>query len=65
MHNFTLWILFISRINRAQIYKGLNDSHRQRNNDLAHLVEYWSDDQDVVCSNPTGAIFDEKKMATV
>ena len=51
--------MFISRINRALLYKGLNDSHSQPNSDLAQLAEHETDDPEVVSSNPTGAIFDE------
>ena len=41
MHHFTFWTLFTSRrINRACLYKGLNESCRQPNSDLAQLVEY-------------------------
>ena len=40
MHHLTCWTLFISRINRAWLYKGLNDSHRQPNSDLAQLAEH-------------------------
>ena len=35
-------LLIISRINRAWLYEGLNDSHRQPNSDLAQPVEWWS-----------------------
>ena len=41
MHHFTCWILFISRIDRAWLYKGLNDSHRQPNSDIAQLAQQW------------------------
>ena len=44
MHHFTCWTLFISRINRAWLYKGLNDSHLQPNSDLAQLAEHETDD---------------------
>ena len=40
LHHFTCWTLFISRINRAWLCKGLNDSYRQPNSDLAQLVEH-------------------------
>ena len=40
---------FICGINRARLYKGLNDSQRQPNSDLAQ----WTDDQEVMSSNPT------------
>ena len=40
MHHFISWTLFISRINRASLH--LNDSHRQPNNYLAQLAEWWS-----------------------
>ena len=38
-------------------YKGLNDSYRQPNSDLAQLVEHNSDDPEVVGSNPTVSNF--------
>ena len=38
-------------------FKGLNDSHRQPNSDLAQLVEHQSDDQKVMSPNPTGGSF--------
>ena len=44
----------ISKINRARLYKGLNDFHPQPNNDLAQLGEQETDDLKVV-----RAIFDE------
>ena len=59
MNHFTCWILFISRINKAWLYEGINDSHRQPNSDLAQLGEQETDDLEVVSSNLTGAIFDE------
>ena len=31
--------------------------HRQPNSDLAQLAEQWTDDQEVVSSNPTGDNF--------
>ena len=40
MHDFTCWTLIISGISRAWLYKGLNDSHRWQNSDLAQLVEH-------------------------
>ena len=49
--------LFISRINRALLYKGFNDSHPQPNSDLAQLLEQEIDDLEVVSSNPTGGSF--------
>ena len=57
MHHFTCWTLFISRINRAWHYKGLNDSHPQTNTDLAQLVEHGTDDPEVASLNPTGGSF--------
>ena len=58
MHHFTFWTLFISRINRAWLYKGLNDSHRQPNSDLAQLGEHWTDDLEVGSSIPSrGQLF--------
>ena len=57
MYHFTCWTLFISRINRAWLYKGLNDSRRQANSDLAQLAEHEADDWEVVGSNPTGGNF--------
>ena len=57
MHHFTFWTLFISRINRAWLYKGLNDSHRQLNSELAQLGEHGTDDPEVVSSNSTGGNF--------
>ena len=48
MHHFTCWTLFISRINRAWLYKGLNDSHQQPNSDLAQFGEQETDDLEVV-----------------
>ena len=55
MHHFTCWTLIISRINRAWLYKGLNDSHRQPNSDLAQFAEHETDE--VVSSNPNGGNF--------
>ena len=57
MHHFTCWTLFISRINRACLYKGLNDSHLQPNSELAQLAEHGTDDLEVVSSSPTGDNF--------
>ena len=45
--------LFISKINRVRLYKGLNDSQGQPNSDLAQLTEQLTDDLEVVSSNPT------------
>ena len=42
MHHFTWWTLFISRINRAWLYKGHENSGWQLNVDLAQLVEHWA-----------------------
>ena len=52
-----LYMLFISRTNWAWLYKGLNDSHRQPNSDLAQLAERGADDLEVVSLNPTGGNF--------
>ena len=57
MHHFTCWTLFISRINRAWLYKGHEDSGWQLNVDLAELVRHWPDDLEVLVSNPTGGNF--------
>ena len=54
MHHFTCWTLFISRINRAWLYKGHGDSGWQLNVDLAQLVEHWPYDPEVLVSIPTG-----------
>ena len=51
--------MFISRTNRAWLYKGLNDSHPKPNSDLAQLAEDEADESEFVSSNPTGTIFDE------
>ena len=57
MHHFTCWTLLISRINRAWLYKGHEDSGWQLNVDLAQLVRHWPDDPEVLVSNPTGGNF--------
>ena len=54
MHHFTCWTLFISRINRASLYKGHEDSDWQLNVELAKLSQHWSHDPEVVSLNPTG-----------
>ena len=54
MHHFTCWTLFISRINRAWLYKGHEDSGWQLNVDLAQLVRHWAEDLEVLVSNLTG-----------
>ena len=59
MHHFTFWTLVISRINRACLYKGHEDSGWQLNIDLAQFVEHWHDHPEVLGSIPTGAIFDD------
>ena len=41
--------VYFSRINRAWLYKGLNDSYVQPNSDLAQLAEHETDDPEVVC----------------
>ena len=56
MHHFTCWTLFISRINRARLYKGLDDSHPQPNSDLATVVEHRTGDLEVV-KTPIGGNF--------
>ena len=50
MHHFTFWTLVISRINRAWLYKGHEDSGWQLNVDLAQLVEHGHDDPEVMGS---------------
>ena len=57
MHHFTCWTLFISRINRAWLYKDHQDSGWQLNVDLAQLVRHWPEDVEVLVSNPTGGNF--------
>ena len=57
MHHFTCWTLFISRINRAWLYKGHENSGWQLNVDLAQLVGHWPHDPEVLVSNPTGGYF--------
>ena len=57
MHHFTCWTLFISRINRAWLYKGHEDPGWQLNVDLAQLVRHWPEDLEVLVSNPTGGNF--------
>ena len=58
MNHFTCWTLFISRINRAWLYEGINDWHRQQKSDLAQLAEHGTDDLEVVGSIPgRGNIF--------
>ena len=57
MHHFTCWTLFITRINRAWLYKDLEDSGWQLNVDLAQLSEHWSHDLEVVSFYPTGGNF--------
>ena len=47
MNHFTCWTLFISRINRAWLYKGHDDSGWQLNVDLAQLVRHWPEDLEV------------------
>ena len=41
--------------------KVFNDSHRQPNSDLAQLAEQWTDDLEVVSSNPRGCDIHENK----
>ena len=53
MHFFTCWTLFISRISRTCLYKGLDDWNRQPNSDLAQLAERETDDLEVVDSIPS------------
>ena len=57
MHHFTCWTLFISRINRAWLYKDHEDSGWQLNVDLAQLVRHWPHDLEVLVSNHTGGNF--------
>ena len=57
MQYVTCWTLFISRINRAWLYKGHEDSGWQLSADLAQLAEYWPEDLEVLVSNPTGGNF--------
>ena len=57
MHHFTCWTLFISRINRAWLYKCHEDSGWQLNVDLAQLVRHWSEDLEVLGSILTGGNF--------
>ena len=57
MHHFTCWTLFISRINRAWLYKGHEDSGWQLNVDLVQLVEHWPHDLEVLVSIPSGGNF--------
>ena len=57
MHHFTCWTLFISRINRAWLYKGHEDTGWQLNIDLAQLVWHWPNDLEVLVSNPTRGNF--------
>ena len=64
MHHFTCWTLFISRINRPHLCKGLNNLHRQPNSDLAQLAEHYSDDLEVG-SNPTGGNFGRNLFCSV
>ena len=60
---FLKWALFvscttshvvISRINRAWLYKGHEDSGWQLNVDLGQLVRHWPHDLEVLVSNPAG-----------
>ena len=55
--HFTCWTLFISRINRAWLYKGHEDSGWQLNVDLAQMVGHWPHDPEVLVSNSTGGQF--------
>ena len=57
MHHFACWTLSISRINRARLYKGHEDSGWQLNVDLAQLVEHYSGDLEFVGSKPTEGNF--------
>ena len=60
MHHFTCCTLFISRINRAWLYKGHEDSGWQLNVDIVQLVEHWPNDLEVLVSIPTGGNFQKK-----
>ena len=59
MHHFTCWTLFISGINRAWLYKGLSDSQRQPNSDLAQWQSMRLMIWRLWVQTPLGAIFDE------
>ena len=59
MHHFTCWTLFISGINRAWLDKGLSDSHRQPNSDLAQWQSMRLIISRLGVQTPLGAIFDE------
>ena len=63
MHHFICWTLFISRINRAWLYKGHEDSGWQLNVDLAQLVRHWPEDPEVLVSIPLGTICDKINFA--
>ena len=52
MHHFTYWTLLVSRIKRAWLYKGHEDSDWQLTVDLAQLVTYWPEDLEVLVSRP-------------
>ena len=57
MHHFTCWILLISKINRAWLYKDREDLGWQLNVDLAQLVRHWPEDPESLVSNPTAGNF--------
>ena len=57
MHHCTCWTSFISRINRAWLYKDHEDSGWQLYVDLAQLVEHWPHDLEVLVSIPSGGNF--------
>ena len=59
MHHFTCWTLFISGINRAWLYKGLSDSQRQPNSDLAQWQSMGLMIWRLWVQTPLGAFFDE------
>ena len=52
MHHFTCWTSPIEHD-----FKGHEDSDWQLNVDLAQLVRHWSEDLEVLVSNPTGGNF--------
>ena len=59
MHHFICWTLFISGINRSWLYKGLSDSQRQPNSDLAQWQSMRLMIWRLWVQPPLGAFFDE------
>ena len=57
MLHITCWTFFISRINRAWLYKSHENSGLQLNVDLAQLVRHWPEDPEVLVSNPAEGNF--------